>query len=82
MVGVVASTNVASTAIVSGCPLVCVFTSATMGFGAMDLSTVGTVMGAVIILVSARVAAISVMMGASGASLTTGATNRLDRGTG
>ena len=62
--------------------VLCVFTSATMGFGAMDLSTVGTVMGAVIILVSARVAAISVMMGASGASLTTGATNRLDRGTG
>ena len=36
-----------------------VFTSATIGFGATGFGTVGTVMGAVIKLVSARVAAIS-----------------------
>ena len=55
------------------------FTSAKMGFGATGL---GTVMGALIKLVSARVAAIFSTTGASGASLTTGATNRSDRGAG
>ena len=59
-----------------------VFTFATMGFGVTGLGTEGTVIGAVIKLVSARVAAISSTTGASGASLTTGATNRSDRGEG
>ena len=53
-----------------------------MGFGATGLGTEGTVMGAVIKLVSARVAAISSTTGAAGASLTTGATNRSDHGAG
>ena len=53
-----------------------------MGFGATGLGTEGTVMGAVIKLVSERVAAIFLTPGASGASLTTGATNRSDRGAG
>ena len=53
-----------------------------MGFGATGLGTEGTVMGAVIKLVSARVAAISSTTGAAGASLITGATNRSDRGAG
>ena len=48
-----------------------VFTFATMGFGVTGLGTEGTVIGAVIKLVSARVAAISSTTGASGASLTT-----------
>ncbi|NCV11669.1 MAG: hypothetical protein EBW44_09290 [Rhodobacteraceae bacterium] len=59
-----------------------VVTSATMGFGATGLGTEGTVMGAVIKLVSERVAAIFLTPWASGASLTTGATNRSDRGAG
>jgi len=59
-----------------------VFTSATMGFGVTGLGTVGTVMGAVIKLVSARVVATSSTTGAAGASLTKGATNRSDRGAG
>ena len=50
-----------------------VFTFATMGFGVTGLGTEGTVIGAVIKLVSARVAAIFSTTGASGASLTTGA---------
>ena len=55
------------------------FISAKMGFGATGL---GMVMGAVIKLVSVRFAAIFSTTGASGASLTTGATNRSDRGEG
>ena len=50
-----------------------------MGFGSTGL---GMVMGAVIKLVSVRVAAIFSTTGASGASLTTGATNQSDRGEG
>ena len=59
-----------------------VFIFATMGFGVTCLGTEGTVIGAVIKLVYARVAAIASTTGASGASLTTGATNRSDRGEG
>ncbi len=59
-----------------------VITSAGMGFGAKGLGREGTVMEAVNKLVSARVAAISSTAGAAGASLTTGATNRSDRGAG
>ena len=59
-----------------------VFTSATMGLGVTGFGTEGTVIGAVIKLVSARVAAISLTPGASGTSLTIGATNRSDRGEG
>ena len=50
-----------------------------MGFRATGF---GTVIGAVIKLVSVRVAAIFSTSVASGASLTTGATNRSDRGEG
>ena len=50
-----------------------------MGFGSTGM---GMVMGAVIKLVSVRFAAIFSTTGASGASLTAGATNRSDRGEG
>ena len=57
-------------------------TCATMGFGATGFGMVGIPTGAVIRLVSARVAVISSTTGATGASLSTGATNRSDLGAG
>ena len=73
-------TNSCSPLIVVG--VLGVFTSATMGLGVTGFGTEGTVIGAVIKLVSARVVAIFSTTGASGASLTIGATNQSDRSAG